>query len=191
MLNILGMIILIIILIIFLILLTGIKILITYSKKDDEFKGCIKINILKKITIHTQNFPSNNKDDDERKDSEKRDVKKIMKLLKPCLNDFINYLKCILKSSKIKQIQNHLIIGMDSFADTGKYIGIIWAILSIINSLDENIKISAEPSFTGSKFDAYGDNSLEIYPLKLLIPTIKLFLKKDVRKFTGAILNDK
>lgn len=195
MLNILGMIILIIILFIIILLIIGIKITFEYNKIDSEFKGCLKILILKKIKIYSRQFPSQNdnaEENDEKDDEKKeRDFKKILNLAKPCLEDLLDYLKSALNIIKVTKVKNHLIFGMDSFADTGKYIGIIWGVLSIINPMHENLALSAEPSFKGSQLDARGENEVEIYPLKLLIPTIRLILKEDVRKLIRGVLDER
>lgn len=194
MLNILGMIILIIILFIIILLIMGIKITFEYDKIGSEFKGCLKILIFKKLKIYSTQFPSQDNDKDNDSDDEEkkqRDMKKIINLAKPCLKDLIDYLKSALNIIDITKFKNHFIIGMDSFADTGKYIGIIWGILAVINPLHENLQLSAEPSFNGSQFDAKGTNELEIYPLKLIIPTVKLFLKKDVRTLIRGVWDER
>ena len=192
MLNILGMIILIIILFIIILLLIGIKIKLEYNKKGSKVKGCLKILILKKIKVYSQSFPSQ-EDDEEDEDEEKkqRDVKKIFNLAKPCLNDLLDYLKVALNTMKIKTVKNHLIFGMSDYADTGKYIGIIWGVLSIINSMHEKLQLSAEPSFTGYVLDGEGTNEVDIYPLKLVMPTIRLISKKDVRTLIRGVLDER
>ena len=193
MLNILLMIILIIILFIIFLLLIGIKISFEYTKKGSEIKGCLKILIFKKIKIYTRHFPSKDDDKEDDKDEEKkeRDIKKLFNLAKPCFDDFKIYLKSVLNIIKVKEIRNHLIFGMSSYADTGKYIGIIWAILATINPMHEKLKLSAEPSFEGSVIDGYGINEVEIYPLRLIVPTIRLILKKDVRIFIRGVLDER
>ena len=193
MLNILGMIILIIILFIIILLLIGIKIKLEYYKKGSEVKGCLKILILKKIKVYTLNFPSEDEDEEDESDDEEkeRDIKKIFDLAKPCLSDLLNYLKEALGSIRIKIAENHLVFGLDSYADTGKYIGIIWAVLSVVNSMHEKLRISAEPSFEGSVLDANGNNELEIYPLKLVIPTIRLVSKKEIRTLIRGVLDER
>ena len=110
---------------------------------------------------------------------------------KPCFNDFKIFLKSVLDIIKIKQIKNHLIFGLNSYADTGKYIGIIWAILAAVNPMHEKLQLSAEPSFNGSVFDGYGINEVEIYPLKLIIPTLRLISKKEVRIFIRGVLDER
>ena len=193
MLNILLMIILIIILFIIFLLLIGIKISFEYTKKGSEIKGCLKILIFKKIKIYTRHFPSKDDDKEDDKDEEKkeRDIKKLFNLAKPCFDDFKIYLKSVLNIIKVKEIRNHLIFGMNSYADTGKYIGIIWAILATVNPMHEKLKLSAEPSFEGSVIDGYGINEVEIYPLRLIVPTIRLILKKDVRIFIRGVLDER
>ena len=194
MLNILGMIILIIILFIIILLLVGIRISLIYNKKGSELKGCLKILIFKKIKVYSRKFPSKDSDDEkeeEEEDHKKRDIKKLLQLAKPCFEDFKIYLKSALNVISIKKLENHLIFGMTSYADTGKYIGIIWAVLSIINPMHEKLHLSAEPSFEGSVLDGEGVNDIEIYPLKLLVPTIRLLLKKHVRLFIRGVLDER
>ncbi len=193
MLNILGMIILIIILFIIILLLIGIRIKFEYVKTGSEIKGCLEILIFKKIKVYTHHFPSKDSDEDEDKDEEKkqRDIKKIFDLAKPCLNDLLDYLKSALKTIKIKMAKNHLVFGLSDYADTGKYIGIIWGALSVINSMHDKLKLSAEPSFTGYVLDGEGVNEVDIYPLKLVIPTIRLISKKDVRTLIRGVLDER
>lgn len=194
MLNILGMIILIIILFIIILLIIGIRISLEYNKKGSEVKGCLKILIFKKLKVYSLNWPSEDSEDenkDDKKESKDHDYKKIFELAKPCFEDLKSYLKSVMKSMKIQKIQNHIIFGMDSYADTGEYIGIIWAICAIINPMHEKMRISAEPSFAGSVLDGYGENNLEIYPLKLLVPTVKLILNSDVRKLIRGVLDER
>jgi hypothetical protein len=192
MLNILGMIILIIILFIIILLIVGIKIKLEYNKKGSEVKGCLKILIFKKLKIYTYNFPSSDNDQDKDEETKhERDHKKLFDLAKPCFKYFKNYLKSILNVIKIKRVENHLVFGLESYADTGKYIGIIWAILAVVNPMHDKLKLSAEPSFTGSVLDAQGINEVEIYPLKILTPTIKLISKKEVRTFIRGVLDER
>ena len=190
MLNILWMILLIIILLIISFLLLGVKITLNYTKIGSDIKGCLKVLIFKKIKIYSINYPRESESDDE-SEKKDRDNKKISKLLKPCLKDLFEFLKTFLKSIKIIKIENHLIFGKESYADTGKYIGMIWGILSIINSLDEKIKITATPTFTGEVLDAKGINEFEIRLIKLIIPIIKLISKKDVRRLIKGVLDER
>ena len=189
------MIILIIILFIIILLLLGIKISLNYEKKGSEIKGCLKILIFKKIKIISRQFPSQDEyhddEDEEDEDESQRDLKKLFELAKPCFQDFKIFLKSCLDSINIKTLDNHLIFGMDDYADTGKYIGMIWAILASINPMHKKLRLSAEPSFNGSVLDGHGVNEIEIYFLKLVVPTIRLFSKKHVRKFIRGVLDER
>ncbi len=192
MLNILWMIILIIILFIIILLIIGVKISLEYNKKGSEVKGCLKILIFKKLKLYTYNFPSDDHDQDEDEEKDhKRDHKKLFELAKPCFKYFKCYLKSVLNIIKIERVENHLVFGLDSYADTGKYIGMIWGILAVVNSMHDKLKLSAEPSFAGSVFDMKGKNEVEIYPLKILIPTIRLISKKEVRTFIRGVLDER
>ena len=193
MLNILLMIILIIILTIITLLLLGIRISFEFKKAGSEFEGCLKILIFKKIKIYSKQYPSQNKDktetEDKKEDENSQDIKKILELAKPCINDILGFLKKAIKSIKVSKIENHLIFGLDSYADTGEYIGIIWSVFAIIDSFDKNIKLTAEPYFNGgSVIDGCGINEVEIYPLKLIVPGLQLILKKEIRLLVKEVL---
>lgn len=194
MLNILLMIILIIILFIIILLFIGVKIAFIYDKKGSEFKGCLKILILKKIKVYSIEFPSNdsekdNDKTDEKDDEDERDIKKLFDLAKPCFEYFKEFIKSTAKNIKVKKLQNHLIFGMDSYSDTGEYIGYIWAVLAVINSVHENAKLSAEPSFNGSVIDGHGHNEVDINILKVMPPALKLISKKEVRELIKGVRN--
>lgn len=193
MLNILLMIILIIILTIITLLLLGIRISFEFKKAGSEFEGCLKILIFKKIKIYSKQYPSQSKDksktEDKKEDENSRDIKKILELAKPCINDILEFLKKAIKSIKVSKIENHLIFGLDSYADTGEYIGIIWSVFAIIDSFDKNIKLTAEPYFNGgSVIDGCGINEVEIYPIKLIVPGLQLILKKEIRLLVKEVL---
>ena len=191
MLNILGMIILIIILFIIILLYIGVKIAFIYDKKGSELKGCLKILILKKITVYTARFPSDEEDgsEDDDDDENETDIRQILELAKPCLGHFKQFAKSFAKCIRITKLKNHLIFGLDSYADTAKYIGYIWSILIILNGAHENARLSAEPSFNGSILDAKGENELDINLLKLIGPAIRLISKKEVRQLIKGVIN--
>lgn len=191
MLNILLMIILIIIIFIIVLLYIGVKIAFIYDKKGSELKGCLKILILKKIKVYSLEYPPKEpkKEDDEEDEEKDRDTKKILELAKPCLGDFKEFIKSTAKCISITKLENHLIFGLDSYADTAKYIGYIWSILIIVNGTHKNARLSAEPSFNGSVLDARGVNELDINILKVIPPAIKLISKKEVRELIRGVIN--
>jgi hypothetical protein len=192
MLNILGMIILIIILFIIILLYIGVKIAFIYDKKGNKLKGCLKILILKKIKVYSLEFPSEDDEDEtEEEDEEDKntDIKKILELAKPCFEDFKEFLKSFTKCIHIAKLENHLIFGLDSYADTAKYIGYIWSLILIINGSHKNARLTAAPSFNGSILDAEGQNELDINILKMIVPTIRLISKKEVRNLINGVRN--
>lgn len=195
MLNILLMIILIIIFFIIVLLYIGIKIAFIYDKKGSNLEGCLKILILKKIKVYSIAFPSAEKDEKGEKEEEKkdektsRDIRKILELARPCLDDIKLFLKSFIKCINVHTLKNHLIFGLDSYADTAKYIGYIWGMLIVVNNSHKNARFSAEPSFNGSVLDAHGINEIEINLLKVIPPALKLISKKEVRDLIRGVRN--
>lgn len=194
MLNILLMIILIIISFIIILLFIGVKIALIYDKRGSKLEGCLKILILKKIKVYSLEYPGEDEqeelpeyEEDEEEDS--RELKEILDLAKPCFEDFKKFLSSFVDCIKIKKLDNHLIFGLDSYVDTAKYIGYIWSLFIIVNEAHKNAKLSAEPSFNGSIFDAKGINELDINILKLIPPAIKLISKKEVRTLIRGAMN--
>ena len=57
----------------------------------------------------------------------------------------------------------------------------------VLNSFNKKLQLSAEPRFSGSVLDAFGENEFDIYPLKLLIPTIRFISKKEVRMLIRGV----
>ena len=194
MLNILLMIILIIILFIIILLFIGIKIILIYDKTGPNLKGCLKILILKKIKVYSVDFPSEDESEDSKEEDEEEDdgegnIKEIFNLAKPCLGYFKEFLNSFVKCIKVKKMDNHLIFGLDSYADTGKYIGYIWGLFTIVNDAHKNARLTAEPSFNGSVLDAKGDNEIDINILKIIPAAIRLLLKEEIRALIKGVIN--
>ena len=189
MLNILGMIILIIILFIIILLYIGVKLAFFYEKQGSEFKGCLKILILKKIKIYSVNFPSDDKEEKEDEEENEDRDSSLIELINPCLGYFKEFIKSFIKCIKITRLENHLIFGLDSYADTAKYIGYIWSLIIIVNEVHKNARLTAEPSFNGSRLDGKGANELDINLLKLLPSAVKLISKKEVRQLIKGVRN--
>ncbi|WP_405268945.1 DUF2953 domain-containing protein [Methanobrevibacter sp.] len=165
-----------------------------YDKKGSKLEGCLKILILKRIKVYSLEYPGEDEqeelpeyEEDEEEDS--RELKEILDLAKPCFEDFKEFLSSFVDCIKIKKLNNHLIFGLDSYVDTAKYIGYIWSLFIIVNEAHKNAKLSAEPSFNGSIFDAKGINELDINILKLIPPAIKLISKKEVRTLIRGAMN--
>ena len=189
MLNILLMIILLIIILIFIILLFGIRLQVKWLKIDNEYNGCVKILIFKRLTVYTYDLKSDDDDDDSDEEDRERDFKKLRELAKPCLGDLKKYLHEVLDAVSVNILENHLVIGFSNFAKTGEYIGYIWAIFSIAMGILPNTRLSAEPSFKGEVLNLKGHLNIDISILKLVIPTAKLLLKRHVRALIRGVLD--
>lgn len=190
MLNILLMIILLIIILIFIFLHLGIRLTVQWLKIDNEYEGCAKILILKKLTIYTYNLKSDDKKDEDSGEEKKQlDFKKLYELAKPCFNDLKKFLKDALNAVSINKLENHLVIGFSNFAKTGEYIGYIWAISSIFIGIFPNSRLISEPSFSGEVLNLKGEMNIDINLLKLIIPTVKLIMKKEIRELIKGVLN--
>lgn len=187
------MIILIIILFIIILLYIGVKIAFIYEKKGSAFKGCLKILILKKIKVYSLEYPSKeseeNEEEEEEEDETDHNIKEIFELAKPCFEDLKEFIKSLVKCIHITKLENHLIFGLDSYADTAKYIGYIWSIFIIFNTTHKNARLSAQPSFGGSVLDAKGANEVDINLLKIIPPAIKLISKKQFRELIKGVRN--
>lgn len=184
------MIILVIIILIFIILIFGIRLTVKWLKIDNEYGGCVKILIFKKLTVYTYNLKSDDDDDEESgEENKKKDPKKLYELAKPCFDDLKKFFHDALNAVNINRLENHLVIGFSNFAKTGEYIGYIWAILSILMGTLPNSRLSAEPSFNGEVLNLKGYLNIDINILKLIIPTIKLILKKEIRELIKGVLN--
>ena len=190
MLNILLMIILLIIILIFIILALGIRITIEWAKINGELDGCGKILILKKLKVYSFDLKS---EDDEEEDSDdeekKRDIKKLYELAKPCFDDLKIFLHKVYNAISINKLENHLVIGFSNFANTGEYIGYIWAVLTALNSSLPNTHLQAQPSFEGRVLNFKGSLNIDISILKLIKPTFDLIMKKEVRELIKGVRN--
>lgn len=189
MLNILLMIILLIIIFIFIILLFGIRLTARWVKVDSDCDGCLEILILKKLKVYTFDFKSDDDDEDSDEEKEHMDPKKLYELAKPCFEYIKRFIEDFFNAVSINKLENHLIIGFSSFANTGMYIGYIWAISSIVNSSIPNAHLKAEPSFSGTVLNVKGSMNIDISILKLIIPAIRLLSKKEIRTLISGVRN--
>lgn len=194
MLSILLMIFLLIIILIFIILLIGIRLKVKWVKIDKDYDGCVEVLLFRKVKVYTFNLKSDDEEDEEDEsddddDENKIDFKELYKLAKPCFDDLKKFLHEFLDAVHINRLENDLIIGFSNFAKTGEYIGYIWAILAVINSSIPNSYLRAHPSFNGEVINIKGFLNIDIIPLKLIIPLIKLISKKEIRTLIKGVIN--
>lgn len=182
--NILLMIILVIIIFIFIILLFGIRLTFEWTKIDNDYDGCIKILIFKRLKIYSFDFESDEEDIDDENDS-----KNLLELAKPCFDDFKIFLKQLINAITINKFRNHLVIGFSDFSKTGEYIGYIWAVNAILNSSIPNTNLTASPSFKGEVINLKGFLNIDINLIRLIQPLIRLLMKKEVQTFIKGVIN--
>lgn len=181
-----------IIIIILILLYLGVRIIASWEKVGPKLEFDFKILIFSKIKLYHIEYPSNKGNNEPKKDEDEEDknhdIKNILKLAKPTINPFIEFFKKILYTIQVKEMENHLNFGMDSYVDTAKYVGYMWAILVFPNTLFKNTNLSVEPNFTEPIFDFKGECDIKINLLKIISPTITLLKNKDVRKLIKILI---
>lgn len=188
-LKIIGLTLLVVICLIIIFLYLGVKISIKYEKIGSKLTASVEILFLEKIVIVTKKYPSS-EDKNNEKDSS-INIKGLFPYIKKALPYLVDFLKKSLKSLHFRKFQNHLVLGLSNYADTAKYIGYIWAIFTIPNSLIKSCLLTAEPTFTNEKIDLKGEIDVKINILTLIIPLLKLIIKKDVRNLIKEVRNER
>ena len=172
----------IILLIIFIILYLGVRIIAEWQKSESDFEFNLRILILSKVNVYSMEYPSKEEKKDSKQEGKNSDMKPVLKTLPPAIKPVVQYLKKILKSLQFMKLENHVNLGLDSYVSTAKYVGYLWSIFIIPNSLFENASLTAEPNFDESVIDFKGECDIKINLLKIVLPTIVLIKNKDVRK---------
>lgn len=189
------MIILLIIIIIFIVLLFGIRIRVQWMKLDNDYNGCAKILIFKRLKVYTFDFKSDDDESDEEAEEdeedtdEPRDLKKIYELAKPCFGDLKTFFHEFLNAVNVNKLENYLVIGFSNFTKTGECIGYIWAVLAVLNTAIPNARLQAQPSFQGEVLNLKGSLNIDISVLKLVVPALKLISKKEIRALIRGVRN--
>lgn len=208
----LFLIIIIALLIILIILYNGIRLFLTVEKEKGVVKYEFKITILK-IAIFTRKGTkkiidtlSHNEDEDseeneeneeDEEESESEEEEKGLKEkydeIKPILKELIkskeelkNFLKDILKAINLKKLEGKLIIGLSDHTTTVKIASWIWSVGAIVNSSKPTL-LSVEPRFNEVIIDFEGKIELKINILLLLIYSLALLTKKNIRDLIKEI----
>lgn len=197
--NLIGnilLIILILLILLIILLYLGIRISLKYEKTDSKLIGSVNISILNYITIFKKEIPTKkDKIDSKKKETDsknnKTDYKTLLKESKKILKPTIKFIKNILKCIKIYKIENHFELGLDSYVDTAKYIGYIWGINSILNTLLKPCNLTAIPIFEKPTINAKGTIDIKINVIKIIPKLIQFILIKDVRNFIKIILKER
>ena len=201
----LFLIIIIALIIILIILYNGIRLFLTVEKEKGVVKYEFKITILK-IAIFTRKGTekiidtlSHNEDEDseeeeeDEEEEEERSLKEKYEEIKPILKELIkskeelkNFLKDILKAINLKKLEGKLIIGLSDHTTTVKIASWIWSIGAIVNSTKPTL-LSVEPRFNEVIIDFEGKIELKINILLLLIYSLALLTKKNIRDLIKEI----
>ena len=209
----LFLIIIIALIIILMILYNGIRLFLTVEKEKGIVKYEFKVTILK-IAIFTrkgtkkiidtlshnedEDSEENEEDEEESKgesesEEEEKGLKEKYEEIKPILKELIkskeelkNFLKNILKTINLKKLEGKLIIGLSDHTTTVKIASWIWSIGAIVNSTKPTL-LSVEPRFNKVIIDFEGKIELKINILLLLIYSLALLTKKNIRDLIKEI----
>ena len=207
----LFLIILIALIIIFLIILyNGLRILLSVEKEkgivEYELNATIlKIPIFKKEGTKGNGSGSKVKDDGESKESkntdeepeDKKGLKEKYEEIKPMINelkkskdDLKRFLNNALKSIDLKRLEGNLIIGLENHMNTVKIASWIWSIGAILNS-KKPTSLTVETKFTEDIIDFEGKVELRINLLILLIYSLVLLTKRNIRELIKELYRQK
>ena len=204
------------ILIFSIILYNGIRLLLTIEKEKGIVKYEFKVTILK-IAIFTRKgtkeiidsiMPKKDEDSEENEEEseseeekeeeeEKKglkekyeEIKPILKELKKSKKELKSFLKDILKAIDLKKLEGNLIIGLSDHTTTVKIASWIWSIGAIVNSSKPTL-LTVEPRFNEVITDFEGKIELKINILLLLIYSLVLLTKKNIRELIKELYRQK
>ena len=126
-------------------------------------------------------------DEDEKGLREKyKEIKPILNELKKSKEELKDFLNNILKAIDLKKLEGHLIIGLSDHTTTVKIASWIWSIGAIVNSSRPTL-LTVEPIFTEVIIDFEGKIELKINLLLLIIHSLILLTKKNIRELIKVI----
>ena len=214
--NLFLIIIIALIIIFSIILYNGIRLLLTVEKEKGIVKYEFKVSILK-IAIFTRKgtkeiidsiMPKKDEDSEENEEEseseeekeeeeEKKglkekyeEIKPILKELKKSKKELKSFLKDILKAIDLKKLEGNLIIGLSDHTTTVKIASWIWSIGAIVNSSKPTL-LTVEPRFNEVITDFEGKIELKINILLLLIYSLVLLTKKNIRELIKELYRQK
>lgn len=173
--------ILVIILIIIIILHIGVRIIANWQKVGSKLEFSIIIQFLSRFTIYSLQYPSIDSNNENKKKYDDESIRDILGYVKNSWCLIMDFFKKFLSSLKVDKLENHLNFGLDSYVSTAEYVGYLWSIFVIPNSLFENAILSVEPNFNEAIIDFKGECNIKINLLKIIIPTITLLQDKNIR----------
>ena len=118
------------------------------------------------------------------------EIKPILKELKKSKEELKGFLNNILKAIDLKKLEGNLIIGLSDHTTTVKIASWIWSIGAIVNS-SKPTQLSVEPRFNEVITDFEGKIELKINILLLLIYSLVLLTKKNIRELIKELYRQK
>ena len=156
------------------------------AKSKDETRD-------KKITDSQEEIAESEEGEDGEEEKSLREkykeIKPILKELKKSKKELKTFLKNILKAINLKRLEGHLIIGLSDHATTIKIASWIWSIGAIVNSKKPTL-LTVEPRFTEIIVDFEGRIELKINLLLLIIYSLLLLTKKNIRELIKVLYRE-
>ena len=151
------------------------------SEEDKSEKG---------ISDSQDEKPEGKKEDEKGLREKYAEFKPILNELKKSKEELKSFLNDILKSINLKKLEGHLILGLSNHTTTIKIASWIWSIGAIVNSKKPTL-LTVEPRFTEVIMDFEGKIELKINLLLLIIYSLLLLTKKNIRDLIKELYRQK
>ena len=150
------------------------------SKKDEDYEEDDDESKSEENEVKSE---SEGEEDGDKKGLKEKyeEIKPILKELKKSKEELKGFLKNILKAIDLKKLEGNLIIGLNDHTTTVKIASWIWSIGAIVNS-SKPTQLSVDPRFNEVITDFEGKIELKINILLLLIHSLTLLTKKNIRE---------
>ena len=159
------------------------------SKKDEDSEEDEEGS---KSEENEEKSESEREEDEDKKGLKEKyeEIKPILKELKKSKEELKGFLNNILKAIDLKKLEGNLIIGLSDHTTTVKIASWIWSIGAIVNS-SKPTQLSVEPRFNEVITDFEGKIELKINILLLLIHSLTLLTKKNIRELIKELYRQK
>ena len=159
------------------------------SKKDEDSEEDDEES---KSKENEEKSESEGEEDEDKKGLKEKyeEIKPILKELKKSKEELKGFLKDILKAIDLKKLEGKLIIGLSDHTTTVKIASWIWSIGAIVNS-SKPTQLSVDPRFNEVITDFEGKIELKINILLLLIYSLALLTKKNIRELIKELYRQK
>ena len=159
------------------------------SKKDEDSEENEEGS---KSEENEEKSESEREEDEDKKGLKEKyeEIKPILKELKKSKEELKGFLNNILKAIDLKKLEGNLIIGLSDHTTTVKIASWIWSIGAIVNS-SKPTQLSVEPRFNEVITDFEGKIELKINILLLLIHSLTLLTKKNIRELIKELYRQK